>query len=152
MMQAAKIMALAAVDLYSGYLYMGARQRRHNMPEGKKVLIVEDDVDFASTLSMALKLRKHSIELARNGVEALRIAQEKTFDVCILDIRMPGMNGIECLQKIKKILPEKTQYIMMTGFRDKETLEQAEDAGPSHILLKPFTMKAFINCVEGMAH
>lgn len=119
------------------------------MTKSRKILIVEDDLDFASTLSLSLKLRKHSISLARTGMEALRLANEQIFDICFLDIKMPGMSGIECLQKIKSLLPEKTQYVVMTGFRDQETLEEAEKAGPDRILLKPFSMKDFVNCAEG---
>jgi DNA-binding NtrC family response regulator len=114
----------------------------------RKILIVEDDNDFASTLAMILKLRKYPTEIANNGAQAIQLASEQIFNVCFLDIKMPGMSGIECLQKIKEILPVETRYIMMTGFRDKETLDKAERSGASRVLLKPFKMSEFIKCAE----
>ena len=116
------------------------------MPE-RNVLIVEDDVDFAGTLTMSLELHNHKASVAYSGLDAINLVNLQEFDICFLDIKMPGMTGIECLQMIKKILPSKTRFVMMTGFRDKETLDRARQVGAEHILLKPFKMADFIKCV-----
>jgi CheY-like chemotaxis protein len=120
-----------------------------NMPE-RNVLIVEDDVDFAGTLTMSLELHNHKASVAHNGLDAINLVNEQEFDICFLDIKMPGMTGIECLQAIKKILPNKTRFVMMTGFRDQETLDRARQVGAENILLKPFKMADFISCVTDM--
>jgi len=115
----------------------------------QNVLIVEDDADFAESLVMMLEMHNHKAAIAGNGLDAIRLVNEMDFSVCFLDIKMPGMTGIECLQAIRRILPKKTRFVIMTGFRDKETLERAQQAGADRILLKPFQMSEFINCVSG---
>jgi CheY-like chemotaxis protein len=116
----------------------------------RNVLIVEDDVDFAETLVLSLQLHGHNVSVAYNGLDAIHLVNEKDFDVCFLDIKMPGMTGIESLQAIRKILPDKTRFVMMTGFRDEETLERARQAGAEDILLKPFEMAGFLDCVSSL--
>lgn len=117
----------------------------------RKVLIVEDDVDFASTLALPLQLRKHSVQVAHSGSEAIALTTREAFDVCFLDIKMPGMSGIECLRKIRALLPPGTQFIMMTGFREEALLAEARQAGAREVLLKPFKMLEFLRCVEADA-
>ena len=118
------------------------------MATAKTILIVEDDGDFAESLSTALTLKMHSVEIASTGFEALDKVQQKTFDICVLDIKMPGMSGLECLAKIKPLLPENTRYIIMTGFRDSETLQQAAQSAAEQVLLKPFSIFEFLRLVE----
>ena len=114
----------------------------------KKILIVEDDVDFSGTLTMALEINDHTAVVAHNGLEAIDHVRKQVFDVCFLDIKMPEMTGIECLEVIKDILPPETTFIMMTGFRDEETLARAKEVGAEHILLKPFKMSEFVECAQ----
>ncbi len=121
------------------------------MPTERKILIVEDDVDFAGTLTLPLEMRHHSVQIAYNGFEAIRISQDQAFDVCFLDIKMPGMTGIECLRKIKELLPATTRFVMMTGFRDEALFEEARQAGAREILLKPFKMAEFLRWAEELS-
>jgi CheY-like chemotaxis protein len=114
----------------------------------RKILIVEDDVDFADTLSLPLEMRNHLVKIARNGYEAIDVSQGAAFDICFIDIKMPGMNGIECLRRIKELLPPRTRYVIMTGFREEKLLEEARQAGAGQILLKPFKMMEFMRFVE----
>ena len=118
------------------------------MADTKKVLIAEDDGDFAGTLLTILKLRKHQPFVANNGLEALNLAQQHSFDTCFLDVKMPVMGGIECLRELRKILPAVTTFVIMTGFRDEETMTAAAQAGADRILLKPFPMSDFVKLVE----
>jgi DNA-binding response OmpR family regulator len=121
------------------------------MASSRKILIVEDDIDLAGTLALPLEMHDHLVSVAFNGVEAIRLSQGNTFDICFLDIKMPGMNGIECLRKIRELLPAQTRYIMMTGFREEALLEEALQAGARQILLKPFKMSEFLRCVDELA-
>lgn len=114
----------------------------------RKILIVEDDVDFADTMSVPLEMRNCSVKVARNGFEAINASQGQKFDICFIDIKMPGMNGIECLRRIKTLLPDKTRFVIMTGFREEALLEEARQAGACQILLKPFRMMEFLRLVE----
>jgi CheY-like chemotaxis protein len=122
-----------------------------NMGTERKVLIVEDDIDFAGTLALPLQMRKHSVQIAHSGLEAIALTGRQVFDICFLDIKMPGMNGIECLRKIRELLPPETRFVMMTGFREPQLLDEARQAGAGNILLKPFKMQEFLRCVEDVA-
>lgn len=119
------------------------------MPE-RNVLIVEDDADFAASLVMSLEMHNHKVSVAYNGLDAIPLVNEEEFDICFLDIKMPGMTGIECMQAIRRILPGHTRFVMMTGFRDKETLDRAREAGAEKILLKPFKVDDFLDCVASL--
>jgi DNA-binding response OmpR family regulator len=121
------------------------------MNECKQILIVEADVDFAGLLSTALKARKHSVALAGNGADAIALAKEQEFDTCFLDFMMPDMHGLDCLQKIKKLLPEETLYVMMTSFSEVEDLAEADKMGVGRVLFKPFDIGEFVKCTEVFA-
>ena len=115
---------------------------------GKKILIVEDDQDFAKSLSMTLSLKNHFVTVANSGEEALEKSAGEEFDTCFIDIKMPGMSGFDCLEKLKSVQPESTHYVIMTGFRDTETLSRAEDSIAKQLLLKPFSMYEFLRLAE----
>ena len=90
----------------------------------KKVLIVDDDAELRSTLSEILKGAGYHIDEASSGKEAIEKMASKDFDIALLDLMMPKMNGIETLTELKKITP-KTKVIMITAFA---TVENAVDA------------------------
>lgn len=113
-----------------------------------KILIVEDDVDLADTLLIPLEMMNHSVKVTYDGYSAIEATREQTFDVCFIDVKMPGINGIECLRRIKQQLPEETRYVIMTGFRDEQLLEEAREAGAGQILLKPFKMTDFLRFID----
>lgn len=118
------------------------------MAAKKNILIVEDDADFAETLSTALSLKMHQVSVANNGHDALEMAMKEIFDTCVLDIKMPGMSGFECLDELKKLLPATTKHIIMTGFRDSETLQQAAQSAAAHVILKPFSIYELLRLIE----
>ena len=114
----------------------------------KRILIVEDDSDFSESLSGALRLKQHVVVVANNGLEAIEKSKDQIFDVCFIDIKMPWMNGFDCLEQLKKIQPKSTMHVIMTGFRDHENLSRAEGAGACEVLLKPFSMFEFLRLAE----
>ncbi len=70
-----------------------------------KVLVVDDEKDFANTLAQRLKLRDLKVRTAYDGEQALSKLKEEEHDVIVLDLKMPGMHGMEVLQEIKKAYP-----------------------------------------------
>ena len=70
-----------------------------------KVLLVDDEVEFASALAERLLIRHYEVKTAHNAEDALGIISSHPLDVVILDLRIPGMNGIETLKTIKKFDP-----------------------------------------------
>lgn len=104
------------------------------------VLIVDDEEDFLETLIKRLNKRQVDASGARSGEEALRLLKEKTFDVVILDVKMPGgMNGIEALREIKKIQPL-AEVILLTGHASVETSIEGMKLGAFDYLLKPIKL------------
>ena len=74
-----------------------------------------------------------------SGEEALKIVQNQSPDVVLLDIMMPGMDGLECLEKIKKANP-KTSVIMITALNDQSRISKAKKLGAFNYILKPFSL------------
>ena len=104
------------------------------------VLIVDDEEDFLETLIKRLNKRQVDASGARSGEEALKLLKEKTFDVVILDVKMPGgMDGIEALREIKKIQPL-SEVILLTGHASVETSIEGMKLGAFDYLLKPIKL------------
>ena len=80
-----------------------------------RVLIVDDDRDFAEGLGLLLETRNCEVTRAFSGAEALQIIEEAQFDLTFLDVRMPGMNGIETLTAMLQRRPG-ARIVMMSGF------------------------------------
>ena len=104
------------------------------------VLIVDDEEDFLETIIKRLNKRQVDASGARSGEEALELLKEKTFDVVILDIKMPGgMDGIEALREIKKIQPL-AEVLLLTGHASVETSIEGMKLGAFDYLLKPIKL------------
>jgi DNA-binding NtrC family response regulator len=108
------------------------------------VLIVDDEEDFLETITKRLNKRQVDSSGARSGEEALKLLKEKTFDVVILDIKMPGgMDGIEALREIKKIQPL-AEVILLTGHASVETSIEGMKLGAFDYLLKPIKLEELL--------
>jgi DNA-binding NtrC family response regulator len=100
------------------------------------VLLVDDEVEFLETLVKRLTKRGLNISTAKSGEDALKIIGGKEIDVAVLDVRMPGMDGIQTLRKIKKIEPL-MEVIMLTGHASVEVAIQGMELGAFDYLMKP---------------
>ena len=103
----------------------------------KKVLLAEDDADFASVLKQYLELYQYEITWAENGEEALRIFQTENFDICVFDVMMPKMDGFTLAEKIIKINPE-TPFVFLTARKLKEDKIIGLKLGADDYIVKPF--------------
>ena len=102
-----------------------------------KILLVDDEEDFVEMLSLRLEAIGHDVTPAYTGRECLDILGQKAIDVVILDVKMPGMDGIETLKEIKKRFPL-VEVIMMTGHGTVETdVEEGKQLGAFDYMLKP---------------
>ena len=113
------------------------------------ILVVDDDRDFARGLTLLLQLEGHQVEHAFDGEEAVRTVGEQNFDVVFMDVRLPGMNGVESSREIRKIKP-RTKVVMMTAYRVEDLLAQAIDAGALDILNKPFDSENVLRLLEAI--
>ncbi len=101
-----------------------------------KVLLVDDEKEFIQTLAERLEVRDFSVQTAFDGDEALLKINEQDFDVVVLDVLMPGKDGIETLREIKSITPL-VNVIMLTGHATVETAIEGMKAGAYDYLMKP---------------
>jgi len=101
-----------------------------------KVLIVDDEVALANTLAQRLQMRDLKVGTAYDGEEALAKLNIDKPDVIILDLRMPGMHGMEVLREIKKVSPD-IQVIVLTGHGTDKDEEEAKKLGGFDFLKKP---------------
>jgi DNA-binding NtrC family response regulator len=116
----------------------------------KTVLLVDDEEEFLDALAERLELRDIAVETAVNGEIALTKAEKKAFDAVLLDMAMPGMDGIQTLQGLLEINPN-LQIILLTG---RATLEQAVEAmklGALDLLEKPADIETLVGRIEEAA-
>ncbi len=101
-----------------------------------RVLLVDDEKDFVETLAERLEVRGFEVKTCFSGNEALDLVQTHEFDVIVLDVLMPGKDGIETLRDIKALNPL-IHVIMLTGHGTVETAIQGMKLGAYDYLLKP---------------
>ncbi|TFG36625.1 MAG: response regulator [Nitrospirales bacterium] len=101
-----------------------------------KVLVVDDEVAFANTLSQRLQMRDMIVGTAYDGEEALSKLKQEEPDVMVLDLRMPGMQGMDVLRETKKTYPL-VQVIVLTGHGNDKDAEEAKRLGGFDFLNKP---------------
>ena len=111
------------------------------------VLLVDDEVEFLETLIKRMKKRNVDITGVRSGEDALSALDQKPADVVVLDVRMPGMDGIETLKQIKKRHPL-TEVIMLTGHANMEVAVQGMELGAFDYLMKPMDIDELLYKVE----
>ena len=118
--------------------------------EGMRVLLVDDEEDFRKTLANRLRKRKLETAEAESGPEALEALNRQAYDVVVLDVRMPGMDGIEALKKIKQSHPL-VEVVMLTGHATVETAIEGIKLGAFDYLMKPCDMEILISKVSEAA-
>ncbi len=111
------------------------------------ILVIDDEESIREVLAEFLSLKNYKVKTAANGFEALKIVEEENFDVVLLDIKMPGMDGIQVLRKFKE-LGVNSVFIMMTAFGTVETATEAFKLGAHDYLLKPFNSDMISNTIN----
>jgi len=101
-----------------------------------RVLIVDDEKEFVELVSERLTMRDYDVTAAFSGEEALETVKKYNFDIVILDVLMPGIDGIETLREIKRIKPL-TEVILLTGHAAVDTAIEGMKLGAYDYLTKP---------------
>lgn len=112
-----------------------------------KVLLVDDEEEFTFTLSKRLEARNLKVKTVNRGEDAVEMADEQEFDAIILDLSMPGMDGLETLQKIKENHPD-VEIIMLTGYASVENSDKAMKIGAEDFLEKPVNIRYLMSKIE----
>jgi two-component system OmpR family response regulator len=108
-----------------------------------RVLVVDDEIDFLETIVKRLKTRNIEAAGADSGIKALKLLDDQDFDVIILDVKMPKMDGIETLRELKKKKPF-TEVIMLTGHASVESGIQGMQLGAFDYVMKPVALDELI--------
>lgn len=114
-----------------------------------KILIVEDDLELASTISKYLQAERHLAVTVHDGNEAFERLRLETFDVLILDWNLPGMEGIDLLRRLRSA-GNTTLVLMLTGKSDIDDKEQGLETGADDYLTKPFNLRELAVRVRGL--
>ena len=118
------------------------------MDEKTKILVVDDEEVVRLSHIRTLANIHCSVEVVKDGVEALRVMQQRPADVVLLDLRMPGMDGMAVLKAIKQRWPE-TEVVIITGYPNLETAKEAVRLGAYDYLAKPVGPDEVINVANG---
>jgi len=111
------------------------------------IFIVDDDQDFAESLAEILTGAGHRVELCFDGETAVRIFQEKEFDITFMDVKLPHKNGVESFFEIRKINP-RARVVMMTAYSVEQLVAQAIRNGAIGVLRKPFDTSRVMGMLE----
>ena len=116
-----------------------------------QVLIMEDEMSVAKGLELVLSDEGYIVDLATTGRSALESFSQKAFDLLVADLRLPDIDGIEVIRKVKNSRPE-TEVIVVTGYSTVSSAVEAMKLGATDYLSKPFTDDEFMSAVRVALH
>ena len=115
---------------------------------GSRILVVEDDPALAATLDRVLVTEGYDVEVAGDGHEALRRAQKRPFDLVVLDILLPGLDGIAVCRRMRASGP--TPILLLTALGGTEERVRGLDSGADDYLVKPFAYEELLARVRAL--
>jgi DNA-binding NtrC family response regulator len=124
-----------------------APPREDTAAQTLKVLLVDDEEDFVKTMAERMEMRDLGSEVALNGQQALEMLADEIPDVMVLDLRMPGIDGMEVLRRVKETYPQ-IEVIIMTGHGSDEDEKEARRLGAFAYLQKPVDINRLMEIVR----
>ena len=112
-----------------------------------KVLLVDDEKEFVNSLAERIEMRDMGSKIAYDGEQAMRLVQDEIPDVVVLDLRMPGIDGIEVLRRLKKQYPQ-VQVIVLTGHGSEKDERLAKELGAYEYLQKPTRIEQLTRLIK----
>lgn len=113
-----------------------------------KLLLVDDEENFINTLAERMKMRDMGSDVAHDGETALEMVKDEAPDVMVLDLRMPGIDGVEVLRKVKKAHPQ-VQVIILTGHGSEQDQEVCMQLGAYEYHKKPVDIDRLVTSIKG---
>jgi two-component system, NtrC family, response regulator HydG len=114
--------------------------------EGASILVVDDEADTCRNLSDILTDLGYKVDTAQDGVSALELVRKNVYDVALLDLKMPGMDGLTLYREIKKLRAD-TVAIVVTAYASSGTAEEARAIGACEVLSKPVDFNKLLRVV-----
>ena len=112
-----------------------------------KIMVVDDDTDLRNTLQEILMDEGLDVIAAEDGFQAIQMASENQIELILMDIRMPGMDGVDAFLNIKRILPD-CVVVMMTGQAVESRIQIALSEGAKTCLTKPISIQQLLKIVD----
>lgn len=124
------------------------------MSRPENILIVDDEESLLESLESLLKEEGYNVETADNGEHALEEIENNSYDLIVLDVRLPDFNGIDLLKKVRKMQEEdeESRVIIVTAYASEEAPIKALRLGADDYLMKPFDMDEFLHSVKRNIH
>lgn len=117
----------------------------HDDP-ARRVLVIDDEPDMLDILRDLLESERFAVEVVDSGEQAIELFRRDPFDVAITDLRMPGIDGLETLQELRRLDPQ-LPVIVVTGFTSTDTERQCREAGAFECLHKPVDLDDLLRIV-----
>ena len=118
----------------------------------KKILVIDDEALVTESLKRLLKKAGYETEIASSGTKAMELIQKTNFDLIVSDIRMPDIDGVETVKKIREYLKQNGKpsvpEILITGYASKESLQEAERLQVADYIYKPFNIQDFLEVIK----
>ena len=114
-----------------------------------KIMVVDDDPSMLATLEGIIEDEGYEVSTAADGYRAIELATDSEHALIFMDIKMPGINGVEAYREIKKASPN-TVVVIMTGFSAEELVAQALEEGAYVVMYKPFDMRQIIDIIQAV--
>ena len=115
----------------------------------RHVLVVDDDRMMTRTLKEILELQGWSVDMAHDGRRAVEMALRIPYDVVLMDVKMPGMDGVSAFKAMKEARPD-VKVVLMTAFAAEALLSEAEDEGVLRVLSKPVDIRSLLAYLAGV--
>ena len=111
------------------------------------ILVVDDLKSIRMTLGRVLEDEGYNVVLAEDGYQAIEVAKQTSFDIIFMDIKMPGINGVQTFREVKKINPQ-AAVIMMTAYSVEDLVREALEEGAYAVVYKPFDIENIVSIIE----
>ncbi|MBM2815244.1 MAG: response regulator [Ignavibacteria bacterium] len=117
------------------------------MEKKVKLLIVDDEIDFLDTIALRMEMRGFEVTKAPDGFSALESAEKNKYDIVLLDLKMPGINGQEVLEKIKN-KNEGIEVIILTAHGSEEVSKETTELGAFCFITKPIDIDRLVTVIR----
>ncbi len=115
-----------------------------------RLLLVDDEVEFLEPMEARLKRRKVACGVAQSGTDALALLEKQSFDCAVVDVKMPGMDGLDLLRRLRQQYPA-LPVILLTGHASVELGVQGMELGAFEYLMKPIDLDELLDTVRRAA-
>jgi DNA-binding NtrC family response regulator len=119
----------------------------NNLKKKNTILIVDDDPSIRSTMKVILEDEGYKVDFAANGKEAIRMTNQRSYNLALLDIRLPDMEGVKLLKLMKESIP-RMRKIMITGFPSIQNAVEAVNKSADAYLIKPVNLDELLLIVK----